>query len=310
MSTSTTPPSQAELEEQAKIEEEQQKQQQAEQAAQQLAKLVNLAPLQLPQFIPRNPLLWIHMVESSFNTHHPRITVNQTKYDHMVKALPYNIAEEISDVITNQLGYDKLKEALINRFSESTERRFEKLLVSEELGDRKPSQLLRRLTSLSTGDNTVSPAVLRKLWIGRLPKSVQTVLQISTAEVEELAKMADKIMDIEQSNISEIQRAQPTTSATIGQNSLFETSATTTTDNNNINMVSQLCSLIRELKTEVSELRNRTENRGRPQSRRSSPARARSSSAPRQYDQCWYHWKFGAESKKCRKPCKFEKSEN
>ena len=300
VNTALTPAQLAEQAEQARTE-----QQRALQENQELAKLVNLAPLQLPQFIPRNPLLWIHMVESSFNTHHPKITVNQTKYDHMVKALPYSVAEEISDVITNQMGYEKLKEALVNRFSESTERRFEKLLVSEELGDRKPSQLLRRLTSLSTGENVVSEAILKKLWIGRLPKSVQTVLQISSANIEELANLADKIMDIEQSSMAEIQRVHPTTGASGGNIPQSDTNATA--DNN---MLSQLFSLIRDLKVEVSELRNQSETRGRSQSRRSSPTRARSSSGRRQYDLCWYHWKFGAESKKCRQPCKFVKPGN
>ena len=152
----------------------------------------------------------------------------------------------------------------------------------------------------------MSPLILKKLWIGRLPKNVQTVLQVSSAEIDELAKLADKIMDIEQSNISEIQRAQPSTSAASGC-SPFNIGATV--DNNN-DMFGQLCSLIRDLKTEVCELRDRSEGRGRSRSRHSSPSRARSSSGRRQYDQCWYHWKFGAESKKCRKPCNYVKPEN
>lgn len=82
----------------------------------------------------------------------------------MVKILPFIILEEISDLVTNgRFTFDALKNALINRFSESTVKRFERLLMGEELGDQKSSQLLRRLRTLSTGDNAVSETLLKKL---------------------------------------------------------------------------------------------------------------------------------------------------
>ena len=131
--------------------------------------LVNFSSLKLPEFMFSNPALWLQVCESSFNTHHPKITRAETKYDYIIRALPSRVTEEISDVIIDKLGYTKLQEALVNRFTESAERRFERLLSGEELGDTKPSALLRKLRKLSAGENAVSDKFLKNLWMNRLP---------------------------------------------------------------------------------------------------------------------------------------------
>nr|XP_037870021.1 uncharacterized protein LOC110385715 isoform X4 [Bombyx mori] len=60
-----------------------------------------------------------------------------------------------------------------------------------ELGDQKPSQLLRRMRDLAR--DKIPDDTLRVLWQGHLPAPVRTVLAITeTKDMEKLAAAADK----------------------------------------------------------------------------------------------------------------------
>nr|XP_037870018.1 uncharacterized protein LOC110385715 isoform X1 [Bombyx mori] len=63
-----------------------------------------------------------------------------------------------------------------------------------ELGDQKPSQLLRRMRDLAR--DKIPDDTLRVLWQGHLPAPVRTVLAITeTKDMEKLAAAADKVME-------------------------------------------------------------------------------------------------------------------
>ncbi|KAM7300507.1 uncharacterized protein ISCGN_016119 [Ixodes scapularis] len=129
--------------------------------------------LRLPRFWTADPQLWFAQVESQFTTSH--ITSQAQRFHHVVAALPPETAVDIRDIIlepptTNP--YDNLKAELIKRTSASEHQRLQRLLTSEELGDRTPSQLLRRLQQL-LGERaaTFDPALLRELFLQRLPNN-------------------------------------------------------------------------------------------------------------------------------------------
>ncbi|XP_042149544.1 uncharacterized protein LOC121837794, partial [Ixodes scapularis] len=92
-------------------------------------------------------------------------------------------AVDIRDIIlepptTNP--YDNLKAELIKRTSVSEHQRLQQLLTSEELGDRTPSQLLRRLQQL-LGERaaTFDPALLRELFL----QLADTVMEVAAPQV-------------------------------------------------------------------------------------------------------------------------------
>ena len=96
--------------------------------------------------------------------------------------------------------YDTLKEQLTKRTAASKQRRLQQLFNEEELGDRKPSQLLRHMQQL-LGDkaSTTDGAFMRELFLQRLPANVRMVLASTpnTGNLEELAaQLADKIMEV------------------------------------------------------------------------------------------------------------------
>lgn len=88
--------------------------------------------------------------------------------------------------------YADMKDRLLNTFKEGENIRIKRLLT--ELGNLKPSQLLRKMQTL--GDmKDVSDKVLRTLWLEKLPDSVKNIV-ISEEDLKKLAKMADKIMEL------------------------------------------------------------------------------------------------------------------
>ncbi|XP_025264176.1 uncharacterized protein LOC112637821 [Camponotus floridanus] len=129
---------------------------------------VNRVAVRIPPFWSEDPELWFAQLEEQFML--GAITDDDVKYGYVLSKLEPRQAREIKDVITNPPSsnkYPAIKHALIQRLTDSQEQRIRQLLEREELGDRKPSQFLRHLSTLA--GTTVSDDLLRTLWLGRLP---------------------------------------------------------------------------------------------------------------------------------------------
>ncbi|BHF78959.1 hypothetical protein SprV_0602207600 [Sparganum proliferum] len=141
--------------------------------------------------------LWLRTVESRFALR--QITRVDTKIHIVVAALPMDIATDLRDIIDcppTEAPYTALKEALISRISLSTQKRLQRLISEEDLGDRKPTQLLRRLEQLADGQK-LDATMFKQLFLQRLPPSVQAILapNIPSSTVQTLAETADRILE-------------------------------------------------------------------------------------------------------------------
>ena len=93
--------------------------------------------------------------------------------------------------------YTNLKEKLIQRTAASQQQRIQQLLNAEELGDKKPTQFLRRLQQLAGDTVRNEGVIIRELFLQRLPANVRMVLASTrdNTPIEELAQLADKVME-------------------------------------------------------------------------------------------------------------------
>lgn len=260
--------------------------------------------LRVPPFWRDRPRMWFISFEAA--THD--LKRSQAQLAQMVIAqLEKQDVEQIADLLynpPNQQQYDILKERLISVYEESEGRQFQKLLQEMELGDQKPSQLLRRMRNLAR--DKVPDSTLRLMWMNHLPPQVRSVLVVSdtiskTAALDELALLADKMM--EQSQEISAVSATPSTQKSSDVQFILEE--------------------IRKLSLEVAELKatqrsypthSRSRRPYRSRNRSTVPHRSNSrmrgeSPSPNALPYCYYHRRFGIDARRCTTPCSF-KNEN
>lgn len=239
----------------------------------------------IPEFWTEMPRLWFAQFESIML---PQKQGDDCKFHLVVSKLGRDTIQQVGDLLLNpptERKYDVIKQRLLSIYEESAERQFQKLIGEMELGDQKPSQLLRKMTELARNAK-VADSTLHSLWLQRLPGAVRAVLTVSQDQkLDNLAAIADKIMEnIKFAEVSEV-----------ASSSTFP--------------VNELLTQINKLTLEVAELRSRQFNprrrgRGRGQGYRS---RNQSRSRTRQGNQlCYYHRRFKNRSTKCEQPCSWK----
>lgn len=252
------------------------------------AATVATVTLRLPEFWPADPTVWFAQVEAQFATHH--INTQVARFNYVVAALPPAIAMEVRDIILNrplESPYNHLKATLIGRTSASERRRLQELLSNEDLGDRKPTQMLRKM-ELLLGDKaaTFDAGLLRELFLQRLPSNVRMILASATeTSLQSLAEMADRILEVATPSIAAVSSA-----------SLPDEVAQLRAD------VANLTKLVQELTTDQRRFPSPLRHRRR------SPAR-RSPSPGDSAGVCWYHRRFGDRSTRCTTPCSYAQQE-
>nr|XP_054931077.1 uncharacterized protein LOC129386846 [Dermacentor andersoni] len=255
---------------------------------------VSAVPIRLPSYWDRNPAVWFLQVESQFIL--SGVRTEQRKYHLVVSALSPTAAGEVTDLLSGPASatpYSDLKAALLERTTTSQRARIQQLLSAEDLGDRQPSQLLRRMRQLMSGNTTVNDdRLLRELFMQRLPVNVQMILATATVmDLNSLASLADKVVEVVTPAVCNVTPSSTTAS------SVPQTSSSAASPINVLcNRLEQLVCAAERHRTSPRHGRYRSSNR----SRRPRQERSRSQTPPRV---CFYHRRFGQEARHCLRPC-------
>ncbi|KAL0831531.1 hypothetical protein ABMA28_002325 [Loxostege sticticalis] len=203
-----------------------------------------------------------------------------------------------------------------NKYTKNVQR----VIAGMELGDLKPSQLLRRMQNLA-GDH-LSAVTLRGMWLNQLPAHISSIIAISEkSSLSEVALMADKMMDHHsQREISAINlRQQPPSPSqpdvlAVDYQHLPSSKYPRTLEDK----IDKLTEAITQLVTySNNNQRGRSPNRNWNRRRYHQASRSNSRNHPRNRSltpinspYCYFHRKFGHNARKCAGDCTFLKKNN
>nr|VZI36286.1 unnamed protein product [Spirometra erinaceieuropaei] len=207
----------------------------------------------LPEFWQHAPELYFIRIESAF--YFANVTKELAKYHKLVEVLHASVISQVQSLLSNPSAdapYSALKAEILRLNSLSDRQRYHQLIKEESLGDRKPSELLRRMRSL-LGVMQVDDKFVKEMFLERLPADVQTILASGYLDltVSQLAEMANRMI--------EVQRFQSPSVAQIS-------SSSSSVNENPVKQVSAMAVEMASLKIQLARL---TSSRSR--SRRRSP---------------------------------------
>ncbi|XP_066596951.1 uncharacterized protein [Prorops nasuta] len=254
-----------------------------------------ITEVRLPPFWKSDPDLWFIQVEAQFNSR--RVRGDQRKYDLIIASLDPEALKQVSDVVRKPPcteRYEHLKASLIARLTDSQERQLQKLLGELQLGDKKPSQLLREMREL--GGGIVHEDLLRSRWIHAMPTSVQSFLVMSSEfDLPKLAEVADRLLEnCPTQFVMETTKIPP-------KPEIYEVRRTESSEKieallgNLTGEIQGLAKLVKEMGKQVAAQNKQTRDR----------SRSRARSVPRNKDNniCYFHTRFGDQAKGCTTPC-------
>ena len=209
-----------------------------------------------------------------------KISSSKTKFDHVISILPPEVISEVRDIVvsapSSEDPYTALKDALIHRIAATERERLKQLVSGEEIGDRKPSQLLRQMQQLlGSKVSSFDKSLFRELFLQKLPTRMQGVLAIMGEDVpvEKLAEAADRMADVESPSFSSIQA------------------------------IASLQEQISALTLEINELRASRSNQNKYPYRNRRRSKSRDN---KNQSFCYFHRRFGSKARKCVSPCNYQ----
>lgn len=253
----------------------------------------------IPEFWCDQPRLWYVQCEAVLA---PQKLSDEARYNLVVTKLGKDVVQQVSDILLKPpevKKFDTLKERLLKIYEESEIRQFQKLLSEMELGDQKPSQLLRRMRDLAR--DKMPDETLRIMWQGHLPSTVRGVLTVSEGkDLDHLAAIADKVMETTATQASQVSEVQSVPSSSSSNDNSFILAE-----------IAKLSLKIREMEQGRNYRQGRNFNRFRPRSRSVSRNRSATRRTPDCPDWlCDYHFRYRHRARKCMEPCAWKKPSN
>lgn len=143
------------------------------------------------------PRAWFIQFEAVVD---PLKTSDDQKYRYVLQQLQSADLQHLTDILykpPETKKYQVLKDRLLSVYEQSDVKNFQKLIGDLELGDQKPTQLLRRMREL--GGSMLTEEGLKVEWLNKIPSQIRVVLSVnSESTLDTLAAMADKMTEYSQ----------------------------------------------------------------------------------------------------------------
>jgi hypothetical protein len=169
-----------------------------------------LGGLRLPTFWVDKPASWFITAESRFRLH--GINQEQTRYDFLVAALSKEAVSLVLDIVENPPGhhpYSALKERLLELHQLNDYQRVVLLLRMEQLGGRKPSELLAAMLEICPRGHE-SSIFFTHLFLERLPAELRIMLgEDNHQTLRDVAKKADSLWALHKMHLAPVLRWPP-----------------------------------------------------------------------------------------------------
>ena len=155
------------------------------------------ASIKPPAFMDTAVEGWFAIMDAQF--HLARITSAQSKFYHVLAALPPDTVSRLAPDVLSKATFEDLKQAVINLYAQSKPELFERLISKTQMTGR-PSTFLHELRDTASKVG-VSDDLVRHKMIKSLPPSVGAVLAAQRdLTLTQLGQLADELVPLMQSS--------------------------------------------------------------------------------------------------------------
>ncbi len=240
--------------------------------------------IKLPEFYQKDTRIWFEQIEQILPESSPAVRKSS-----LLRVLPTNVLFDSGAKASD--SYEEIKANIISNFDDSMDRNLRKVLAEQQLGDRKPSAVLRQLQHFAPNNENL----VRLRFFEILPDSVRMSLAaLEDVPIDKIALTADRLME----HLPSFHQTNNVNTATVPAPSVPTSLEKSITD---------LTICVNALMTRRPDDRGRS--RERPQDNRDNfRARSRSRSFNPNGQFCWYHFRFGEDARTCRDPCSWNSS--
>ena len=157
----------------------------------------------LPAFLESNPRMWLALPDSHFQTTQIEMSANtqilgeSLKIEQALTVLAPRQLERMEDFILSRsetTTFSEFKQAVLKKFEISSEQKLDQLLNKYDSLTVRPSLMLRRLLRMATEELKLGEAVLRRIFLNKMPLHLQKQFTpMRDLSIDELAERAMKL---------------------------------------------------------------------------------------------------------------------
>jgi hypothetical protein len=150
----------------------------------------------IPDFWPHDPTMWFRKIKSKFRI--CNIRQSSTKYDHLLSALPTDICSSINNSLAEtdenaEDAYEQLKALLTSRYTMDRWARAFELHKFPEIGDMKPSEMMRQMKALLPPDSTAGTYLMAAFQLCLPADMIDHIISQDIKDCNKMAEYADKL---------------------------------------------------------------------------------------------------------------------